>query len=60
MDHTLDVRQLPQVFEALKDSVHRLNSWEIDRLSEWEEMYERGVELSPKQIGCIEKMYLKV
>ena len=60
MAHTLDVSKLPQIFEELNNNLHKLNSWECDRLSEWEPLYERKGTLSEAQIDCIEKMYLKV
>lgn len=60
MTHTLDVNKLEQVFEALKENVHKLNSWEVDRLEEWEPIWQRMGKLSEKQLECLEKMYLKV
>jgi hypothetical protein len=58
--HTLDTTRLPQIFEALRENIHRLNSWECDRLEEWEVLYERKGELSEAQLECIERMYVKV
>jgi len=60
MAHTLDVSKLPQIFEELRDNLHKLNSWECDRLEEWEVLYERKGKLSDAQIECIEQMYMKV
>jgi hypothetical protein len=62
MAHTLDISKLPQIFEELKENTHKLNSWECDRLEEWETIYVRkGVDgLSEKQLECLEKMYVKV
>jgi hypothetical protein len=60
MAHTLDVSKLPQIFEALRENVHKLNSWECDRLEEWEQLYERTGQLSDGQLETIEQMYLKV
>lgn len=60
MAHTLDVSKLPQIFETLRDNMHKLNSWECDRLEEWELLYERTGELSDKKLETIEAMYQKV
>jgi hypothetical protein len=60
MPHTLDVNQLEKVFEALRENTHKLNSWECDRLEEWEPLWERTGKLSEAQLECLEKMYLKV
>lgn len=60
MSHTLDVNRLQEVFDKLKENVHRLNSWEIDRLEEWEPLWQRTSKLSEKQLECLERMYLKV
>jgi hypothetical protein len=51
---------LQEVFDKLKENVHRLNSWEIDRLEEWEPLWQRTSKLSEKQLECLERMYLKV
>lgn len=60
MPHTLDVSKLPQIFEELREKQHKLNSWECDRLEEWEPEYERKGTLSDAKLACIERMYLKV
>lgn len=60
MSHTLDTNRLPEIFEKLRENTHKLNSWECDRLEEWEPLYERTGKLSEKQLECIEKMYVKV
>jgi hypothetical protein len=60
MPHSLDVSKLGEIFQKLRDNMERLNSWECDRLDEWEPIWERGGKLSDNQLGCIEKMYLKV
>lgn len=60
MAHTLDVRRLDAVFEALRDNVSCLNSWECDRLEEWEAKWEKTGRLSEAQLECLEQMYLKV
>lgn len=60
MANTLDLSKLPQIFEALRDNVHKLNSWECDRLEEWEVQYDRTGKLSDKQLETIEAMYQKV
>jgi len=60
MSHTLDVSKLSYVFEQLRDNVDRLNSWECDRLEEWEAEWNRKGTLSDAKLECLEKMYLKV
>lgn len=66
MAHTLDLNKLPQIFEELRENQHKLNSWECDRLDEWEPAYERNpnqaifTDPESKVMGCIEKMYIKV
>lgn len=63
MSHTIDVNRLPEIFEALKDNVHKLDSWQCDRLEEWSEKYERSKGKwipSEAQLEKIEEMYLKV
>lgn len=60
MASTLDKHRLPEVFEGLKDNLHKLTAWEIDRLEEWEVLVERGKELSEKQMDCLERMWQKV
>jgi len=64
MPHTLDENRLDVVFEALKENAHKLSTWEVDRLEEWEPMWERrgkkpGI-FSDKQLECLERMYQKV
>lgn len=60
MAHTLDVNKLDVVFQKLRENPERLNSWELDRLEEWEPLWERTGQLSEKQLECLEKMYIKV
>ncbi len=60
MAHTLDVSKLSQIFEELTNNLHKLNSWECDRLEEWVPLWERTGKLSDAQLECIEKMYVKV
>jgi hypothetical protein len=60
MPHTLDIKQLEKIFDELEENAHKLSSWEMDRLPEWRALWERGRELSEKQLECLEKMYLKV
>jgi hypothetical protein len=57
---SLDANRLDEVFEGLRENAHKLNSWECDRLEEWEALWERGVELYEKQLDCLERMWLKV
>lgn len=60
MAHTLDVNRLGEVFEALRENQHKLNTWECDRLEEWERQWENGRPLSEKQLECLERMYQRV
>ena len=61
MPHTLDLRRLAEVFEAVEadDGAH-LTTWECDRLVEWKALWERGRTLSDRQLEILEQMYLKV
>lgn len=63
MAHTIDVSRLGEIFEALKENSHRLDAWQLDRLEEWSEKYERSKGKwipSDAQLEKIEEMYLKV
>lgn len=61
MGHTLDVTKLEQVFEGLRNAVPgKLTAWEMDRLEEWEALWERGVKLSERQLEILEQMWMKV
>jgi hypothetical protein len=61
MPHSLDVKRLAEVFDALvADDGQHLTAWELERLPEWKNLWESGRRLSDKQLECLEKMYLKV
>jgi hypothetical protein len=60
MEHTLDVNKLEEIFDGLEANAHKLNSWEIDRLPEWRALWERGVDLGPTRLRCLEQMWLKI
>lgn len=61
MAHTLDLRRLAEVFEALEaDDGQHLTAWELDRLPEWKARWEAGHALSERQLEILEQMYLKV
>jgi hypothetical protein len=60
MEHTLDVNKLELVFDGLCENAHKLNAWENDRLEEWYIIWKHGGTLSEKQLGCLEKMWVKI
>lgn len=60
MEHSLDVTKLEQIFDTLFENAHKLTPWEVDRLEEWHPKWKNGGTLSDKQLGCIERMYVKV
>ncbi len=63
MAHTLDVTKLGEIFETLKENAHKLDSWQIDRLEEWSDKYDKlkGKWVpSELQMEKIEEMWQKV
>lgn len=61
MPHTLDVRRLVEVFDALRAGEDRLTAWERDEfLPNVYDLWTRGVSLTDRQLEILERIYLKV
>lgn len=66
MAHSLDLKRLGEIFEGLKENAHKLTTWEIDRLEEWEAKWNQNpgqrmfTDPDSKVMEILEQMWAKV
>ena len=61
MPHTLDVRRLAEIFEAIEDDDYRhMTSWECDFFDSIRDQWKAGRALSDKQLEILERIYIKI
>jgi hypothetical protein len=60
MPHTLDVAKLKDVFDGIADNMERLSKWESGFFVSVYDQWERGRELSEKQLERLEEIWLKM
>lgn len=60
MSHTLDIKKIDEVYEAIEPHMEKLSKWERDFITDTRDHWERYRSLSDGQLIHLEKIYLKI
>lgn len=60
MPHTLDLKRLDEVYDAIIDNFEQLSKWEQNFITNTRDQWERIHQLSDGQLEKLEQIYVKL